>query len=117
MTTDALTILRGILANTAASLAAMERAPAMRGGPEALELQWLQLVELRQRILRPAALAAQPYETRDAFCRFIAAVNGGLTATMLGCVLRDGGMVAELPRLLGDAARWIEREYPAEWTP
>jgi hypothetical protein len=110
-------ILQRILADTAQTLAGIEHRTAMYGGPESAEFAALAAVELRQRILRPEAHGRDPGETADAWHRFTEAVLGRETSTYLHVHLREDGRLAELGTLCGDAARWIEREYPAEWTP
>lgn len=87
------------------------------GGPEALELQMLGMVELRQKMVRPAALTANPRETRRAYVMFVSMVNGADINLPLFCVLREAGMLDQLPRLLGDFARCAAVEYPPEWSP
>ncbi len=100
-----------------ARIEGMETHPGSWGDGEALELQWLLLVEARQRLVRPVALGRNPHETRNAWIRFIVAVYGEPTSCPLSWLLREHGRSADLPRLLGDAARWIAQEYPPEWTP
>lgn len=92
----------------------MERAPRMWGDDESLELQMLQLVEIRQLMLRPLALGLDHRETRRGFCRFISLINGSSYNSTLSSLLRDEGRLSELPRLLGDFARYMALEYPPE---
>ncbi len=94
----------------------MERCPGMWGSAEALEFQMLQLVEIRQLMVRPAALAANPHETREAHIKWVAAINGECSSAFLHCILRDEGRLGELPKLLCDFARWVAAEYPPEVT-
>jgi hypothetical protein len=103
-----------VLAEIATTLAHMERAPRMFGSPEAVEFQALSLVQTRQILLRPRALAANPHETTDAWNAFVSAVNGDAYNSYLFVLLREEGMLAEHGQLLGDAARWIAKEYPPE---
>lgn len=108
-------ILDGILADVAIALDGIEHRPRMYGG-ESLEFQALAAVELRQRILRPTWHAIDPSETTDAWHAFGALVIGEVRSVYLYAVLREEGMLDRLPGLLGDAARWIAREYPPEGT-
>ncbi len=97
-----------------ARLARLEQPSRMFGGPEAVETQFRTLVELRQLLLRPRALMLDPYETRDAYCRFVATLNGADTNWPLHVTLREEGRLAELATLLGDFGRWMSVEYPPE---
>lgn len=103
-----------VLARVKASLDAMAKAPPMFGGPEALEFQALTLIEMRQLVLRPRAMAADPDETHKAYERFLAELFGEPSNTYLHAVLRAHGQVSDLPGLLHDFARWLEIHYPAE---
>ena len=114
---DPLAILRGILADADATLDGIEHRTVMYGAPESAEFAALAAVELRQRILRPSYHRRDPGETADAWHRFTEAVLGRETSTYLHVHLREDGRLADLGVLCGDAARWIAREYPAEWTP
>lgn len=108
-------ILRGVLDGIADHLAGRETRPRMYAlDPEALEAQVILSVEIRQEILRPRAAIAKPREVLDALAQFVSEVNGEPTSAPLFVVLRRGGMLAEHPRLLGDFARWVSREWPAE---
>jgi len=91
-----------------------ERAPEMWGPPFAQELAMYNLVETRQLLLRPAAHRANPFETRDAMIRWVASINGGPSSWFLTTILREEGRLSELPKLLGDFARWVARELPPE---
>lgn len=108
-------ILDGLLADIATSLDAMERAPEMWGSPSELEFQAILLVETRQNITRPRALAANPYETKNAWMRFVVAVAGEEFNGYLFALARETGWTrAEHAKLVADAARWIAQKYPPE---
>jgi hypothetical protein len=95
-------------------IASIEKSSHSWGGPEAAECQLRLMVETRQMLVRPTALTLDPFETRDAWCRFVATLNGADYNGPLHQILRDEGRLAELPKLLGDFARWVAIEYPPE---
>lgn len=96
------------------SLEGIERAPGMWGDMYAVEGIALTIIELRQLMLRPKALTANPHETRNAFFRWISAVNGEETNWTLTDVLKAGDMLEQLPKLMCDFGRWVALKYPAE---
>ncbi len=110
----------------------LESHPGMWGSAETLDFIMLTLVRYRLLLTRPRAAAASDAEhvaakvddrPMDAgvidegftpYACFVAAINGESTNTFLHCILREAGLLAELPRLLGDFARWIDQEWPPE---
>jgi hypothetical protein len=99
---------RSALAVIATTLQAIEeRAPMYAHAPEALEAQVWMLVWLRQILF-----GYSDFDIGDASSTFTAALNGGPTSFPLFVVLRDEGMLDQLPRLLGDFGRWVAREWP-----
>jgi hypothetical protein len=108
-------MLRGILASTAAMLDGIEHCPRMYAvASEALEVQALFAIDLRQNIVRPMALLANPDETRVAYDRFIQSINGSPTNAPLYAVLRKLRRSKELPKLLGQFGRQVALELPPE---
>ncbi len=95
-------------------LESIERCPLSWGGPEALEMQMLLMVELRQRLLRPRASVANRHETRRAYISWIASVYGEPNSRFLHDLLREHDALDQLPKLLADFARWIMTQYPPE---
>jgi hypothetical protein len=59
----------------------------------------------------------RPAEVNLAYIRFVNTVNGQPNNRPIHCILREEGMLDQLPRLLGDFARWVAREYPPVPTP
>lgn len=107
----------GALAIIAGWLGTIEHAPATWGNRATLETICVSLTELRQRLLRPVAHAADDFETRDAWIRFIGRVNGSHTSSTLYDVLRERRQLDRLPSLLGELQRRIASELPPEITP
>lgn len=103
-----------LLAEIDGRFEAMERAPSPYGGSEAVEFQYLTLLELRGLITRPAASRQNPGEVMDAYERFVRSVNGEPTNTFLHCILRSEGRLAELPGLLHDFRMWLLDQQPPE---
>lgn len=103
-----------VLEHIETSLECIERAPAAWGDMRAVEGIALMFIETRQLLLRPNALTVNPYETRNAFFRWISAVNGEETNWTLTDVLKEGGMLEQLPKLMCDFGRWVALKYPAE---
>ena len=108
-------MLRGILASTAAMLDGIEHRPRENAtASEALEVQALIAIDLRQNIVRPMALLLNPKETASAYDRFIEAIYGSPTNAPLHAVLRKLRRSRELPKLLGQFARQVALELPPE---
>jgi hypothetical protein len=99
-----------LLQELEAELAGLEQNARGFGVPDTVEALVLYAVEIRQIIRRPNAPVT---ETRDAYARFLRQLCGQTTIP-LWWILRDHGLLAEHPRLLGDFARWMLVEYPAE---
>lgn len=108
------TILSDLYFSTQRKIDNLERAPSMWGSPESQEFTMLSLVGLRAKLLRPKTIKEDPYEVRDAWTQFIASINGECTNTFLHIILKREEKLEMLGTLLGDAARWILKEYPAE---
>ena len=68
-----------------------------------------QLVDVRQ-----VLMGHLDFDTHAAWERFVESVNGEETSGTLFPILREAGQLDHLPRLLGDFARWVEREWPAK---
>lgn len=92
----------------------LEKAPRMWGSPEAQEFTMLTLLEFRAQLLRPQAMRKNPYEVRNAWNRFVDAINGESTNTYLHVILKEEEKLDLLASLLGDAARWIIKIFPPE---
>lgn len=107
-------VIANILEDIERRIENLEKYPKMWGHPETQEFTMLDLVEIRAKLLRPKAMKKDPYEVRDAWARFIAAVNGECTNTYLHVILKEEGRLDMLAPLLGDAARWIKKEFPPE---
>lgn len=108
-------MLRGILASTAAMLDGIEHRPREYATKsEALEVQALIAIDLRQNIVRPMAMLINPKETAEAYDRFIESVYGSPTSAPLHAVLRQLRRSKELPKLLGEFARRVALELPPE---
>lgn len=84
------------------------RAPMYAQHPEAQEAQAFQFVGLRQ-VLH----GYLDFDVHAAWGRFVESVNGEATSGTLYPILREHGMLDQLPRLLGDFARWVAVEWPA----
>jgi hypothetical protein len=96
------------LKRIAAILGGMEQRPRMFAWhPETLELSFVALVDLRQ-----VLAGYDDFDVHAAWCSFIEQINGEPNNVPLYAILRDEGMLAELPRLMGDFARWVAREWP-----
>ncbi len=107
--------LHALLLSLERRLRFMEQRPGMYAvEPETLERLFFHVVETRQHVLRPRALAQNPRETLDAWIIFAHFVAGKGGVGPLHAVLRDHGQLDHLPRLLGDAGRWIGQEHPPE---
>lgn len=83
MTDPRIEAARDTLAIVGRWLDSMERCPGSWGPLQALEVSCLAMVEVRQRMLRPAAHRANPFETRNAWIQFICAINGEHTSWTL----------------------------------
>lgn len=110
-------ILARLLRSAQHHIEGIETRPrAYAWAPESLWNQAYAAIQLRQSILRPVALMEDPGETLDALHAFGALVMGEVYNTGLHDNLKREGRLDLLPGLLGDAARWIAREYPPEGT-
>lgn len=76
---------------------------------EALEAQVHSLVGLRQILW---GYGDEDFDVNRALIQFTHTVMGQWLSTTLCYQLRDDGRLADLPRLLGDFARWVAREWP-----
>jgi len=85
----------------------LERAPRMWGGDDAQEALVFALVGLRQVIF-----GYPEFDTLTALIHFTRAVNGQSDNRPLSYILREEGMSDQLPRLLGDFARCVARDFP-----
>jgi hypothetical protein len=88
----------------------IETRPELFGSAEALERQMMTLLSVRHLLWGHAPAPNGAF--LDARESFIAQVNGEPSAYPLYAILREEGMVEELPRLLGDFARWMAQQYP-----
>ena len=89
------------------TLETLEAHPELFGSAEACELQTMTLVSLRHLLWGNEQGAVQ-----DARESFTTQVNGEPYNGPLFALLRDEGMLGDLPRLLGDFARWMAQQYP-----
>lgn len=100
------------LTHVAKVLDGIEHRPRMYAQhPEALEASVFHLVGMRQRLL-----GHHGFDEHEALAIFTAKVTGAETSLPLYAILRERGQLGELPRLLGDFARWVGTKWPAKVT-
>jgi hypothetical protein len=95
-------------------LDAIHKRPGMWGPGIAVELQVLQLLELRSVVLRPALEASNPRTVLDAYDGFVARQFPGAPPEPLSAVLERSGRAAELTSILARFRGEIVREMPPE---
>ncbi|WP_437905175.1 hypothetical protein WME95_43855 [Sorangium sp. So ce327] len=93
---------------------AMRRAPAMWGSPESLELQALQLLELRTLVLRPQTFQRNHRETMRVYRDFVAQAMKVEPSRLLASLLEERGIVEELPTMIAQLYAELQARLPEE---
>lgn len=87
--------------------------PNMWGGPEALELQMLQLLEFRSMLGRPSNYKQKPEEVRRLWWAFTAIKCGGPYNSPLFVFYKELSC-EEFSKILGEFADYIRSKLPLE---
>jgi hypothetical protein len=110
------TALELIIEHIDARLASMSLPGAARmwGSGESLELQALQLLELRTLALRPYSFTADPREMRRAYMSFVAKKVKNPPSMLMWAILEQGNASTTLPAFIGDITRNVAQELPQD---
>jgi len=95
-------------------MGSMRRAPDTWGSPESLELQALQLMELRSIAVRPVMFQRNHREMMRIYHGFVAKLTDGDPSFLLSSVLSESGRIEELPEMLSDLYAEVQARLPPE---
>ena len=100
--------IQAALARVDKQIEGIELRPRSMGShPESLETQMRQALAMRQLLWGYKQLDLNWY-----MVFFTHQLNGEPSNLPLWAILQREGMIDQLPRLLGDFARWVAREFP-----
>jgi hypothetical protein len=94
-------------------LASMDRAPGSWGSPESLEMQALLLLEIRTYVCRRTTYDTNPFETRNAYLRFVAREFPASKNTLMSSALGERAS-DDLPALIKKMREEIVAKLPPE---
>lgn len=95
-------------------IGSMRRAPETWGSPECLELQALQLMELRSLAVRPITFQRNHRETMRVYHGFLSRVLDSDPTFLLSSGLAQRGRLDELPKLIGELYSEVKARLPPE---